>query len=95
MAKTQRRETPMKIEERKIWGPEREPQVKQTALLASLIFIGQAQGKRKNIKRGGKIEARGLSTLCIFWIRMPSHMEDVFSFACQIKLSCNTGPSTT
>ena len=24
-----------------------------------------------------------------FWLSLPSHLEDVFSFACQIKLSCN------
>ena len=37
----------MKIEQRKVQGPEREPQVKQTALLASPIYIGQAQGEEK------------------------------------------------
>ena len=39
-AKRQRREKPVKIEQRKVQGP----QVKQTALLASPIYIGQAQG---------------------------------------------------
>ena len=37
------------------------------------------------------------SSLCFVWVGLPSclpsHFEDVFSFACQIKLSCNTGPS--
>ena len=34
-----------------------EPQVKQTALLASPVYIGQAQGEeKKHIKRGAKIE---------------------------------------
>ena len=46
----------MKIEQRKVQGPEREPQVKQTALLASPIYIGQAHGEeKKHIKRGAKI----------------------------------------
>ena len=44
-------------------------------------------GKKKHIKRETKIEP--LSSLCFFWVGLPSHLEDVFSFACQIKLSCN------
>ena len=45
----------MKIEQRKVQGP----QVEQTALLASPIYIGQAQGeeKKKHIKRGAKVRA--------------------------------------
>ena len=42
VAKRQRREKPAKIEHRKVQGPEWGPQVKQTALLASPIYIGQA-----------------------------------------------------
>ena len=42
VAKRQRREKPAKIEQRKVQGPEWGPQVKQTALLASPIYIGQA-----------------------------------------------------
>ena len=54
VAKRQRREKSMKIEQRDVWGPEWEPRVKQTALLASPIYIGQAHGeeKKKSIKRG-------------------------------------------
>ena len=90
MAKRQR-EKPMKIGQRKVWGPEWEPQVKQTVLLASSIYIGQAQGEeKKHIKRGAKI--RPLFSL-VLWVSLPSHLEDAFSFACQIKLSCNTSPS--
>ena len=64
------------------------------ALLVSPIYIGQAQGKEeKKIKRGAKIEP--LTSLLIFWVSPPSHLEDVFSFACQIKLSCNNGPSVS
>ena len=57
VAKRQRREKPMKIEERKVRGPKWGPQVKETALLASPIYIGQARGERKkNIKRVASIE---------------------------------------
>ena len=53
----QGREKLEKIEQRKVpGGPESGPQVKQTALLASLIYIGQAQGEeKKHIKRRAKI----------------------------------------
>ena len=45
MAKRQRREKPIKIEERNVQGPELGPQVKETALLASAIYTGhQARG---------------------------------------------------
>ena len=30
------------------------------------------------------------NSLCVFWFSLPSCLKDVFSFACQIKLSCNT-----
>ena len=36
------------MEQKKIWEPEWEPQVKQRALLASPIYIGQAQGEETN-----------------------------------------------
>ena len=66
---------------------------KTTGLLASPIYIGQAQGEeRKDIKRGAKIEPR-VSSLCVFWVGLPSFLQDAFSFACQIKLSHNTGMS--
>jgi len=48
VAKRQSREKPMKIEQRKVRRLEQGPQVKQTALLASPIFVGQAQGEEKN-----------------------------------------------
>ena len=62
----------MKIEQRKVQGPEREPQVKQTALLASPIYIGQAQREeKKNIQ---KEEGKGFSSSPVFWIYLPSRM---------------------
>ena len=42
VAKRQGREKPVKIEQRKVQRLEQGPQVKQTALLASPIFIGWA-----------------------------------------------------
>ena len=90
VAKKQRREKPMKIEQRKVRGPEWEPQVKQTALLASPVYIGQAQGEEKKThKKRSQNWTGGISSLCIFWVGQPSHLEDIFSFACQIKLNCN------
>ena len=76
----------MKIEQRKVQGP----QVEQTALLASPIYIGQAQGeeKKKHIKRGAKVLALSVSrALAHFptlfssrlWVGMPSCLEDGFS----------------
>ena len=72
------------MEQKKIWGPDWESQVKQTAFWVSPVYIGQAQGEEtKHIKRGAKIETLS------FWVSLPSHLEGVLSFACQIKLSCN------
>ena len=65
--------------------------MKQTAVLGSPVYIRQAQGK--NLKRGAKVRPGPLSSLRIFWVSMPSDLEDVFSFIFEIKLSCNTGPS--
>ena len=48
VAKRQRKEKPAKMEQKKIQGLESEPQMKQTALLASPVYIGQAQGEKKN-----------------------------------------------
>ena len=52
VSKEQKREKPAKREQRKVQGPEWEPQLKQTALLDSPIYTGQAQGEKKHIKRG-------------------------------------------
>ena len=60
VAKRQRREKPPKIEQRKVWGPEWGPEIKQTALLASPLYTGQVHQVEKKIyiyiKRGAKIE---------------------------------------
>ena len=94
VAKRQKRENPMKTEQRKVQGLEWGPQAKQTALLASPIYAGQAQEEeRKTYRKRGQNWAGGFSSLWVFWVGPPSSLQDVFSFACQIKLSCNTGPS--
>ena len=98
VAKRQGKEKPTKIEQRKVWGPEWGPQVGQTALLAGPIYVGQAQGEEKTHKKRSQ-RARGslslphmhtlsLSPLCIFWVSMPSHLKDVFSFIFEIKMIC-------
>ena len=68
------------MKQKQIWGLEWEPQVKQTAFLASPIYTEQAQGEdTKHLKRGAKIEPLS------FWVSPPSHLEGVLSFDCQIK----------
>ena len=59
VAKIQGREKPAKIEQRKVWELEWRPQVEQTALLVSLIYRGQTQGKRKKQKQKHKTGAKG------------------------------------
>ena len=54
------REKPTKIEQRKVRGQEREPQVKQIALLAGPVYMGQAQ-RQKNIKRRAKASSISFS----------------------------------
>ena len=49
VAKRQGREKPVKIEQRKVRGPEWGPQVEQTTFLANPIYIVQAQGVEGDI----------------------------------------------
>ena len=79
VAKRQGREKPAKIEQRKVQGLERGPQVEQTAPLDSPIYIGQAQGEETKHKKRSQNWAGGLS-LPVFWVGMQSYLEDVFSF---------------
>ena len=95
------REKSKKIEQRKVREPEWEPQVKQIALLANPIYIGQAQRRKTNQPTNKYIyiclrsQNWALASLHFFWVGAPSHLEDTYSFTCQIKLSCNTDPSIT
>ena len=53
----------------KVRGPEWGPQVEQTALLASPVYIGQAQGEEKTYEKGAK--GPGLSLLFSFGLVCP------------------------
>ena len=44
------------------------------------VYIGQAQGKEKNIKRGAKIEPGLLFSLCL--LGQPAHMPQGCVFLC-------------
>ena len=96
VAKREGKEKPTKIEQRKVQGQVWEPQGKQTALLAVQFTKGRLRGREKKtyIERS-KNWAEGFSSLCVLWFGLPWCLEGVFSFACQIKLSCNTGLSIT
>ena len=61
VVKRQGREKPGKIEQRKVQGPEWGPQVKQTALLASPLYIGQDQGEEEKTYKKWSQRAKGLS----------------------------------
>ena len=78
VVKRQRREKPVKIEQRKVPEPVWGPQVKQVALLVSQIYIVQAQGEGGKCIKGGSLE--GLRP--IFWVGPPSLLESVFPFTC-------------
>ena len=83
MAKRQRREKPAKLEQRKVRGLEWEPQVKQTALLASPIYIGQAQegGEKTHKKNGAKFRPRDFLFFTSFGSAHLHNLEGIFSFA--------------
>ena len=59
VAKRQRREKPAKIEQRKVRGPEGEPQVNQTALLTRPIYLEQAHRGGDKCIKGGSLEGLG------------------------------------
>ena len=87
VAKRQEKEKPMKIEQRKVQGPEWGPQVEQpNSWLAQFLRAGpgKEKKKKKTYKKRSQI-ARGLSptlsvSLHVFWPGMPSLLKDVFSF---------------
>ena len=68
VAKRQGREKPSKIEQRKVQGPEWGPQVEQTTLLTSPIYLGQAQGEKKmHKKKSRRAKGPGLSLFPVLW----------------------------
>ena len=63
----------MKIEQRRVRGPELGPQVEQTALLADPIYVGQVQGEEKhNIS---KEEAKGQE--CVISLVLSRHNKNL------------------
>ena len=83
VAKRQRQEKPTKKKKKKVCSLEWSPQVIQRALLASPIYIGQAQVGGDKCIKGGSLEGLGLLFCSLFWVLRHSGVEDVFSFACQ------------
>ena len=92
VAKKQGKEKPVKIVQRKVWGLQWGPQTKQTALLASPIYIGQAQGKeRKTYKKRSQNWARACLLFSLHLLGQPTLTHRGCIFLClPIKLSCNT-----
>ena len=94
VARRQRREKSMKIEQRKVQGVEWAPQAKQAALQAGPVYRGQAWGEGKTHKKRNQNGAAGFSALRVFWVSPPSLLKGVLSFFFfLIKLSYNTGQS--
>ena len=82
------------MEQMKVLGPERGPQVKQTALLASPIYKGQARGGGNKCIKGGNLE--GLRPLFSCLLGHPAFTpQGVVSLFFLIKLSYNTTLSIT
>ena len=68
VAKRLGREKPAKIEQRKVRGLDGGPRAEQTALLASPVYIGQAQGEgkktyKKRSQRAGALSLRLILSL--------------------------------
>ena len=81
VAKRQGREKPMKIEQRKVGGPECGPQVEETALLASPIYIGWSQGEEKTYKKRPKGQGP-LSLPCALPFSLSSPLFPSFGSTC-------------
>ena len=92
VTKRRRREKPTKIEQRKVWGMEWGPQVKQTALLPSPIYIGQ-DGGEKAYKKRSQNWARDFSSHLLG--RLALMPQGYIFLYLPIKLSYNTGLSVT
>ena len=61
VARRQRREKPAKIEQKKVRGPERGPQVQQTLLAKPNLHRAGPGGGKKHIKGGAKALSHELS----------------------------------
>ena len=90
--KRQRRGKPLKTEQRKARGSEWRPQVEHIVFLASPVYRGQdREEEKKTLKERSQHGAQGFSS-CLLGQSAFTPRGCIF-FACQIKLSCNTGPS--
>ena len=87
VAKRQRRENPTKIEQMKVQRWKWEPHVKQTALLASPVYIGQAQGEEEKTYKRSQNWTGGISS---HLLGRPTLKSQGCIFLCFLKnLSCN------
>ena len=88
VAKRQGREKPTKLEQRKVRGPEWGPQIKQIALLASPIYIRQAQGGGgKKHKKRSQNWAGVFSLPCL----LATAFLDSFSYSTYLISASNEG----
>ena len=86
VAKRQRKEKPMKIEQRKVQGPEG-----NLRWAPSLHRVSSGWGEKIHKKKSQKLSPSvSLSSLLFFCVSLRSCLRDVFSFVFQIQLSCNT-----
>ena len=93
--KRQRKKKPIKIgKEGPRTGVRTSGKANSSAGLPNLLRADSGRGE-KTYKKRSQNWATGFSSLRLFWVGLPSHLEDVFSFACQMKLSCTTGLSAT
>ena len=84
VAKRQRKEKPVKMEERKSEDQSDKLRWNKEPSWLAQFAEGRLRGRRKKyIKR-----SQNWAPL-FFWVSPPSYLEDLFSFACQIKLSYN------
>ena len=86
----QRREKPMKIEQRMVQGLKWGPQVKQTAFLASTIYIGQAHWGGDKCIKGGSLEGLRPLFSSSFGSAHPHSLRAYYPLFFLKKLSCNT-----
>ena len=80
----------MKIEQRMVQGLKWGPQVKQTALLASTIYIGQAHGGGDKCIKGGSLERLRPLFSSSFGSAHPHSLRAYYPLFFLKKLSCNT-----
>ena len=81
VAKRQRREKPRKREQRKVWTRVRTSGKTNSPPGWPNLHRAGSRGRGKKHKKRRQNSARGFSS--VFWVGLPSRLEDVFFFACQ------------